>query len=778
MTGHIATREGPPAGFADARSGAGTARGAPAAGIGSIDLTIGGMSCASCVGRVEQALRAVPGVSEAAVNLATHGASVRHSGTVTIEALTTAVAKAGYEAAPVVALEPAANRQERAQDKERTQLRALLLAAALLSAPVLLLEMGAHLSPALHHWIEARLGQRTNWIVQGVLTTLVLAWPGRVFFTKGLTTLLRGAPDMNALVAVGAGAAWTFSVIATLAPSVLPAGTANVYFEAAALIVTLVLGGRYLELRARGRTSAAVRRLIDLQPATAHVRRGTEVVTLPVAEVRLDDLIEARPGDRIATDGVVVDGASHVDESMITGEPVPPLKQAGAKVVAGTINTTGAFTYRATGIGAQTVLAGIIRMVETAQGTKLPIQAVIDRVSMWFVPAIMALSALTFVAWLIWGPTPALSHAIVNAVAVLIIACPCAMGLATPMSIMVGTGRGADLGLLFRRGDALQHLQTVGIVAVDKTGTLTLGRPEATDFIVRPGFDEEHVLALAAAVEAKSEHPLARAIVEAAERRGLALATATDFLTTVGAGVVATVAGRKVAIGAASFMATLGIESLPLEAEAQTLAAEGKTPVFCAIDGELAAILAVSDPMKPTTPAAIAALKGLGLEVVMITGDNSVTANAIARRLGIDRVVAQVLPSGKVETIETLRTGGRVVAFVGDGINDAPALAAADIGIAIGTGTEIAIEAADLVLASGDLMGVARAIDLSRATMRNIRQNLFWAFGYNAVLIPIAAGVLYPTFGILLSPMFAAAAMALSSVSVVANALRLQYQRL
>jgi Cu+-exporting ATPase len=579
---------------------------------------------------------------------------------------------------------------------------------------------------------------------------------------------------MNSLVALGTAAAWGYSVVATFLPGALPAGTANVYYEAAAVITTLILLGRYLEARAKGRTSEAIRRLVGLQPKTARVVRDGRTLDLPLAEVRTGDVVLVRPGEKVPVDGVVVEGSSFVDEAMITGEPVPLAKGVGAEVVGGTINKTGSFSFRAVRVGGDTVLAQIIRMVEQAQGAKLPIQALVDKVTAWFVPAVMAAATATFLIWLAFGPDPALAFALVNAVAVLIIACPCAMGLATPTSIMVGTGRAAEMGVLFRKGDALQTLRDTGVIALDKTGTLTLGRPELTDFDMLDGFDRDEVLRLVASVEARSEHPIAEAIAAAAEARGLALSPVEAFEAVPGHGVAASVGGCHVAIGADRYMRTLGHDPSAFEAAARRLGEDGKSPLYAAIDGRLAAIVAVSDPIKSSTPEAVRALHGLGLKVAMITGDNRGTAEAIARRLGIDEVVAEVLPEGKVEAVKRLGTGGRRVAFVGDGINDAPALAAADVGIAIGTGTDIAIESADLVLMSGDLRGVVNAIALSQATIRNIKQNLFWAFAYNAALIPVAAGALYPAQGWLLSPILAAGAMALSSVFVLANALRLR----
>jgi Cu+-exporting ATPase len=540
------------------------------------------------------------------------------------------------------------------------------------------------------------------------------------------------------------------------------------------VIVTLILLGRFLEARAKGRTGEAIKKLVGLQAKTARIIRDGVTQEVPLAEVRSGDPVVVRPGEKIAVDGEIVEGSSFVDEAMITGEPTPAAKGLGAEVVGGTVNKTGSFTFRATKVGSETLLAQIIRMVETAQGAKLPIQAVVDRVTAWFVPAVLAAAVLTFGIWLVFGPDPALSFALVNGVAVLIIACPCAMGLATPTSIMVSTGRAAELGVLFRKGDALQTLRDAAVIALDKTGTLTEGRPELTDFAASDGFAEGEVLRLVASVEARSEHPVAEAIVRAAGQRGLAPATVTGFEAVPGFGVRGTVDGRLVEIGADRMMGRLGLDVSAFASTAERLSEDGKTPLYAALDGRLAAIIVVADPIKASTPAAIRALHALGLKVAMVTGDNRRTAEAIGRHIGIDEIVAEVLPDGKVEAVKRLGRDGARVAFVGDGINDAPALAAADVGIAIGTGTDIAIESADVVLMSGDLSGVANAIALSKATLRNIGQNLFWAFAYNAALIPVAAGVLYPLSGMLLSPMLAAGAMALSSVFVLTNALRLK----
>jgi len=734
------------------------------------------MTCASCVGRVEKALAAVPGVLSASVNLATERATVRFlSGAVSFRDLAAAVQQAGYVLEqPEQAHADAGDREQAARAAEIRNLGRAVLIAGVATLPLFVLEMGSHFIPGMHHWLEQTIGTQSWRLVSFVLATFVLFVPGLIFFRKGVPALLRRAPDMNSLVVLGASAAWAFSTVATFAPGLLPSGTANVYFEAAAVIVTLILVGRWIEARAKGQTSQAIRRLMSMQAKTARVLRDGVEQDVPIDSVQAGDLIAVRPGERVPVDGVVTEGSSWLDESMLTGEPIPVEKSAGAKVVGGTLNTTGAFRFEAQQVGAETVLAQIVRMVETAQGAKLPIQALVDRVTGWFVPAVMAVAVLTFAVWYLFAPDPALGMALVAAVAVLIIACPCAMGLATPTSIMVGVGRAAELGVLFRKGEALQALQGVQVIAFDKTGTLTAGRPELTDLTVADGFDEADVLALVAAVEGQSEHPVARALVEAAAARGLSVDRPEDFASVPGKGVAGLVSGRRIEIGADRYMADLGHDVAAFAEAAARLGDEGKTPLYAAIDGKLAAVIAVADPIKPTTAAAIQAMHGLGLKVAMITGDNRRTAAAVARLLGIDEVHAEVMPDGKVAAINALKAGGRRVAFVGDGVNDAPALATADVGLAVGGGADVAIESADVVLTGGDLRGAVSAIGLSRATMSNIRQNLAWAFGYNVLLIPVAAGVLYPAFGYMLSPMLAAGAMALSSVSVVLNALRLR----
>jgi Cu+-exporting ATPase len=738
----------------------------------SASFAIEGMHCASCVGRVEKALLAVPGVAAASVNLATERAEVGFDAAPDAQAIIGALAAIGYRS-ELLQSDDAIRTQAR-RDDEAHGLRRDILIAALLTLPVFVLEMGSHMIPGMHGWVMQTIGHQQSLWLQFLLTTAVLFGPGLRFFRAGVPALLRGAPDMNALVALGTGAAWGYSVVATFLPGVLPEGTRNVYYEPAAVIVTLILIGRWLEARAKGRASEAISRLLRMQAKTARVLRDGGAVEVPVEEVRVGDIVQVRPGERLPVDGVVSEGRSWVDESMVSGEPVPVEKSSGDKVVGGTVNQSGGFSFRATEVGADTLLARIIRMVESAQASKLPIQALVDRVTGVFVPVVIGLALLTFAVWWLFGPQAALGLALVNAVAVLIIACPCAMGLATPTSIMVGTGRAAELGVLFRKGEALQRLRDTRLVALDKTGTLTLGRPVLTDLVTPAGVDEAEVLALIAAVESRSEHPIAHAVVNAARERGLEIAEATGFQAESGYGVSATVKGRRVDVGAERYLRRLGHDLSELLPQARRLADDGKSPLYAAVDGRPVALIAVADPLKPGTPESIDALHALGFKVAMISGDHSVTAAAIARQLGIDEVAAEVLPDGKVDVLRGLRQRYGVVAFVGDGINDAPALAEADVGIAIGTGTDVAIESADVVLISGDLRGVPTAVAISQATIRNIKQNLFWAFIYNASLIPVAAGVLYPAYGVLLSPIFAASAMALSSLFVIGNALRLR----
>ncbi|MEP0547600.1 MAG: heavy metal translocating P-type ATPase [Rhodothermales bacterium] len=743
--------------------------------VDETSLTVRGMTCAACMGRVERALKTVEGVLDASVNLATERAVVRHvPGAVSAAQIEAAVRDAGYDVLEVEGGQDRVDAEREAREAERHALRRRLFVAAGFTVPILLLSMGPMLVPGGHDWLAGVVPMPTLFLILFALASVVQFGPGLQFYRAGLASLRHGSPDMNTLVMLGTTAAYGYSVVATFAPGLLPEGTVHVYYEASATIITLILVGKYLEAVAKGRTSEAIKTLLGLQPRTARVVRDGVEQEVSVEEVVAGDVVVVRPGEKIPVDGVVVEGASFVDESMVSGEPVPVEKGEGAEVVAGTINGTGSFRFRAERVGAETVLAQIIQMVEEAQMTRPPIQALADRVVAVFVPVVIGIATLTAVVWLLVGPAPALPIALVAAVSVLIIACPCAMGLATPTSIMVGTGKAAELGVLFRRGDALQTLHEADVVALDKTGTLTEGRPQLTDLDIRDGFTEDEVLRLVAAVEAQSEHPIGRAIVAEAVAREQALPEVEGFEAVPGFGVAATVAGRVVQAGADRYMRRLGLDVGVFASTAERLAEEGKTPLYAAVDGRLAAVLAVADPIKPETPAAIEALHALGLRVAMITGDNRRTAEAIARQLGIDEVRAEVLPDGKAEAVKQLQAEGLSVAFVGDGINDAPALAQADVGLAIGTGTDVAIESADVVLMSGDLRGIPTALALSRATLRNIKQNLFWAFAYNVVLIPVAAGALYPLWGVLLSPVFAAAAMAVSSVFVLTNALRLR----
>ena len=733
-------------------------------------LGVGGMTCASCVAHVEKALRATPGVITANVNLATERASVRAlKGPQTLDSLRRAIIEAGYEPRELAA--KSTDRDARAEEAQALSKK--LIAAAVLTLPVFVIEMGGHLIPAVHDWMMAHIGHAPAQYAAFILTTLLLAGPGRDFYLKGFAALARGTPEMNSLVAMGTASAYLYSVVATFAPAMLPPGAANVYYESACVIVTLILFGRYLEARAKGRAAGAIRALAQLQPRVAHIERDGATLDIATQDVRVGDIVLVRAGERVPTDGVVTRGSSYVDESMITGEPAPVAKTEGSPVTGATVNGSGAFAFRATRVGADTFLAGVIRMVEQAQGAKLPIQALADRVTGVFVPIVLAIALLTFTIWMFVGPEPRLAFAVVNAVSVLIIACPCAMGLATPAAIMTGTGRAAELGVLFRKGEALQTLRDTTLVAFDKTGTLTLGKPQLTEFIPAAREDAQEILRLVASVEALSAHPIAQAIRDAAQARGIVLAQCSDFVSIAGMGARGSVDGKKVEVGSERFIASSGPDTGVFARDAARLAEEGKTPIYAAVDGRLAAMLCVSDAIKPTSAAAVRALHALGVKTAVITGDAERAAKAVAAKVGIDEVVAGVLPDGKVAAVQRLKDNNKV-AFVGDGVNDAPALAAADAGIAIGTGTDVAIEAADVVLMSGDLAKVPTALAISRATLRNIAQNLFWAFAYNVVLIPVAAGALYPINGILLSPMLGAGAMAFSSVFVLTNALRLR----
>ncbi len=653
--------------------------------------------------------------------------------------------------------------------------------SAALALPLFLLATGAEFFPRVVSSVISPTG--LQWL-EFLLATPAVLWGGAPFFVRGWQSLVNRHLNMFTLIALGVGIAWLYSTVAVALPGVFPAslkmadGTVPVYFEAAAVITALVLLGQVLELRARSATSAAIKMLLGLAPKTARIIRGDHEEDIPLEQVNPGDILRVRPGEKVPVDGVVTEGGSNVDESMVTGEPIPVEKRAGDRVIGATVNGTGALLMRAEKVGSDTLLAQIVRMVSEAQRSRAPIQRLADLVSAWFVPAVVLAAVATFIAWWSIGPEPRLAHAIVNAVAVLIIACPCALGLATPMSIMVGTGRGAMAGILIKNAECLEIMEKVNTLVTDKTGTLTLGKPALTSVVALPGFAENDILTVAASLERASEHPLAAAIVAGSSARGLKLTDVADFQSLTGKGVTGVINGKKVGIGNSRLLQSLGIGATELETQAAALRSEGQTVMFVAIDGRAAGLIGVADPIKVTTPDAIRALHAEGLQVVMLTGDSRATAEAVARKLGIDRVVAEVLPEQKTEIIKQLQREGRIVAMAGDGINDAPALAQAQVGIAMGTGPDVAMESAGVTLVKGDLNGIVRARRLSRATMRNIRQNLFFAFIYNVLGVPVAAGVLYPFFGLLLSPIIAAAAMSLSSVSVVGNALRLNRIRL
>jgi Cu+-exporting ATPase len=717
------------------------------------------LSCGSCVARAEKALATAPGVQQARVNLATKRAAITIDADFELPLLTDVMQKAGY---PLHVDTP----KDATVEDEQSHLRRNLILAALLTLPVFVLEMGGHLFVPFHHWVIATIGQGPSWILQFVLTSVVLFGPGAVFFRLGVPALLRGAPEMNSLVVLGTSAAWGYSTVATFAPSLLPEASRHVYFEAAAVIVTLILLGRYLEAGARGRAGAAIRGLMDLTPETATLIRDGRDITIAVGDIAPDDLIRLYPGERVAVDGIVTEGASHIDEAMISGEPIPVEKRQGATVVGGTINGTGALIYRATHVGRDTVLAKIVEMVDTAQSTRLPIQSLINKITGVFVPVVLAIATFATAGWWIIGGDPA--QALVIGVSVLIIACPCAMGLATPVSIMVGTGRAAELGVLFRRGEALQRFADVDVVAFDKTGTLTEGKPTVRAVISYGTQSVDQILALAASAERQSEHPLAQAVVQHAQTRGLTLPVLTEFQSLTGSGVMAQLGDGQLLLGSDRLMVERGL-SLP----DQDVTSDATT-IYLALDGLVIGRIDLTDALKPHAASTVIHLKARGIEVLLLSGDAAGPVAAVAAELGINDARARLRPEDKLMVVEQLRASGRVVAFVGDGINDAPVLAAADVGIALGSGTDIAIEAADVVLMSGDPAAVTTARALSAATMRNIKQNLAWAFGYNIALIPVAAGALALFGGPLLSPMLAAGAMAASSVLVVLNALRLR----
>jgi Cu+-exporting ATPase len=735
-------------------------------------LPVQGMTCASCVTRVQNALNQVPGVLEATVNFATEKASVEYfAGQVTIRDLAQATAAIGYN---IVELDEgqAVDNEKAAREAEFRKLKHKFFIGVILVAPLFLLV----------HWDKLglsgvfALGRQANYILQLILQTPVQFWVGLQFYKGALAAARHRTSDMNTLIAVGTSAAFLYSVLATFFPGLFAAEglAAKVYFDTAGAIIVLILLGRLLEARAKGQTSEAIKKLIGLQAKTATVLVDGKQHDIPVDEVLIGDIVVVKPGEKIPVDGVVIEGHSAVDESMVTGESIPVEKTVGHEVVGATLNKTGTFKFKATKVGKDTMLAQIIKMVEEAQGSKPPIARLVDVIASYFVPAVILAAIVTFIIWLFFGPAPALTYAVLNFVAVMIIACPCALGLATPTSIMVGTGKGAEHGVLIRGGEALETAHKLNAIVLDKTGTITRGEPVVTDILTAEGYQMEEILYLAASAEKGSEHPLGEAIVTKAQGRDISLVDPTAFNAIPGHGIEATIASKKLSLGNTRLMKDNNIDIENMVQRSEDLSSEGKTPMWVAVDGIIAGIIAVADTLKENSRTAVAALHHLGLEVIMITGDYRQTADAIASQIGVDRVLAEVLPEGKAREVKKLQDEGKIVAMVGDGINDAPALAQADVGIAIGTGTDVAMESSDITLISGDLTGVVTAIALSKDTIRNIKQNLFWAFAYNTILIPVAAGVLFPFFGILLNPIFAAAAMGLSSITVVTNALRLR----
>jgi Cu+-exporting ATPase len=745
------------------------------AGMEKVTLPVHGMSCASCVKKVENAISGLEGVVRASVNFATERATVQYiPGAVSLEDFRNAVKEAGYEIleTETVEKEGILDREKAAREAEYGKLKRKLFIGIALVIPIFLLAYWKALGLANLH----DLNQEVSFFLQLLFQTPVQFWVGRQFYVGAWKSAKHGSADMNTLIAVGTSAAYLYSVLATFFPHLFSAQglTAGVYFDTAGAIIILILLGRLLEARAKGQTSEAIKKLVGLRAKTARVLRDGRETDIPAEDVRIGDLVVVRPGEKIPVDGIVKGGHSSVDESMVTGESIPVEKHAGDEVIGATINKTGTFKFEASKVGKDTMLAQIIKMVEEAQGSKPPIARLADIIAGYFVPAVIGIAIITFIVWYFYGPSPALTYAVLNFVAVLIIACPCALGLATPTSIMVGTGKGAENGVLIRGGEALETAHKINTVVIDKTGTLTKGEPSVTDIVAYNGYEKREILRYAASAEKGSEHPLGEAIVNRALEENISLIDPGDFNAVAGHGIEATLGEKALLMGNAKFMKDRGIQLEELDKKAEELSDQGKTPMFVALDQNPAGIIAVADTLKENSKESVEALHKMHIEVVMITGDNRRTAEAIAMQIGVDRVLSEVLPEGKAHEVKKLQAEGKKVAMVGDGINDAPALMQADVGIAIGTGTDVAMESADITLISGDLKGVLTAIALSKATIRNIRQNLFWAFAYNTILIPVAAGVLFPFFGILLNPIFAAAAMGLSSVTVVSNALRLR----
>jgi P-type Cu+ transporter len=739
--------------------------------VSRITLPVQGMTCAACVSAVENALKELDGVASAAVNFATEKAAIEYfPSQVNIRDFKRVIKEAGYEVVEAEKGEDIVEKEQKEREKAYRELRTKVITGTALAIPLMLLMQWNHIFGHILH-----MPMNLNHLIQLVLATPVQFWIGRQFYAGAIAAARHRTTNMNTLIAIGTSSAYLYSIVATFFPSLfeIKGYTAEVYFDTSATIIVLILLGRLFEARAKGQTSEAIKKLIGLQAKTARVVKDGKEMDLLIEDVEIGDIIVVRPGEKIPVDGLIREGYSSVDESMVTGESIPAEKKTGDSVIGGTINKTGAFRFEAVNVGKETMLSHIIDMVQSAQGSKPPIARLADVIASYFVPAVIGIAVLTFIVWYFVGPTPAFTYAVLNFIAVLIIACPCSLGLATPTSIMVGTGKGAENGILIRSGEALEKTHKITAIVFDKTGTLTKGRPEVTDLIAK-GMEEKDLLYYAASAEKGSEHPLGESIIKKAQDSGLTITDPEQFQAVPGHGIKAVIQGRLVLLGNQKFMQDEGIDLASLIAESDTLSLQGKTPMFIGVDKVAAGIIAVADTLKTESVAAVKQLHALGVEVVMITGDNKRTGEAIARLAGIDRVLAEVLPQDKAAEVKKLQAEGKIVAMVGDGINDAPALAQADVGIAIGTGTDVAIEASDITLIAGNIKGVVTAIALSKATMRNIKQNLFWAFAYNVILIPVAAGVLFPFFGILLNPMLAAGAMGFSSVTVVTNALRLR----